>query len=192
MNNLNNNIYNNNNFVQQPPLNKNYINSNNYNIYPPQQNYINNNNYKPQVINASQPLHSKPTINNNVIYNNNKDNYNQISHNNISNPYYQNNNIYSNNQYRPLSSPSVFTDKDLKHQKQEEYRKMLDAQMVAVNSKKEMEKQYRINNNIESKSFLGAMNIQNNYINNNITKPYINEDEKERERKKKSRNILKF
>ena len=176
---------------QNPNFNYgNYQNLNQIN----QQNQFQNLN--PQFNNINMNMYNQQIPQNN-IYNSNNNKYNvNIGYNNINN----NINSLNNNQYKINNNlPSInnnpnnfiennfrtnigndISEKELKLKKQEEYRKILDEQIQNSNQRKEQNK-FQYKNYESSNSFL---NYQDNN-NKTITKPYIDDKQKELERKKK-------
>ena len=176
---------------QNPNFNYgNYQNLNQIN----QQNQFQNLN--PQFNNINMNMYNQQITQNNIYNSNNNKNNVNIGYNNINN----NINSLNNNQYKINNNlPSInnnpnnfiennfrtnigndISEKELKLKKQEEYRKILDEQIQNSNQRKEQNKlQYK--NYESSNSFL---NYQDNN-NKTITKPYIDDKQKELERKKK-------
>ena len=145
----------------------NNLNMNMYNQQIPQNNIYNSNLTQTSKSNNFNITYNK----NNNIYQNNNLNFNTLNNNN-------NNNIIDN-EFRPYSGNDLIYAKELKQRKQEEYRKILDEQIQNSNQMKEQNKiKYK---NYESNTFL---NFQDNN-NKTITKPYIDNAQKELERKKK-------
>ena len=167
----------------------------------PQYNNLKMNIYTPQIpqnniFSSNNPQTSKSNNfimgynNNNIIgamNNNNQNNFNNninvipySQNNNINLPSINNNNNYIENDFRPYSGNDLLYAKELKQRKQEEYRKILDEQIQSVNQRKENDKiKYK---NYESNS--SFLNLPDNN-NKTITKPYIDDKQKEIERKKK-------
>ena len=177
--------------------NFNYGNYQNLNQINQQSQYQNLN---PQFNNLNMNMYNQQIpqnniYNSNINQNNNSNNlnmgYNTIN-NNINNfnnnPYKVNNNLPSinsiqnnfiDNNFRTNTINGI-SEKELKLKKQEEYRKILDEQIQNSNQRKEQNK-FQYKNYESSNSFL---NYQDNN-NKTITKPYIDDKQKELERKKK-------
>jgi len=176
---------------QNPNFNYgNYQNLNQIN----QQNQFQNLN--PQFNNINMNMYNQQIPQNNIYNSNNNKNNVNIGYNNINN----NINSLNNNQYKINNNlPSInnnpnnfiennfrtnigndISEKELKLKKQEEYRKILDEQIQNSNQRKEQNK-FQYKNYESSNSFL---NYQDNN-NKTITKPYIDDKQKELERKKK-------
>ena len=145
----------------------NNLNMNMYNQQIPQNNIYNSNITQTSKSNNFNIAYN----NNNNIYQNNNLNFNSLNNNN-------NNNLIDN-EFRPYSGNDLIYAKELKQRKQEEYRKILDEQIQNSNQMKEQNKnKYK---NYESNTFLNFQDDNNK----TITKPYINDVQKEIERKKK-------
>ena len=146
----------------------NNLNMNMYNQQIPQNNIYNSNITQTSKSNNFNIAYNN---NNNNIYQNNNLNFNSLNNNN-------NNNLIDN-EFRPYSGNDLIYAKELKQRKQEEYRKILDEQIQNSNQMKEQNKnKYK---NYESNTFLNFQDDNNK----TITKPYINDVQKEIERKKK-------
>jgi len=201
VNNMRNNLYQNNNNINRimPSNNQIYnpnssISSNQINSIKNDTNYVNNNfnnlnNVNPNIIEQMRP----PSGNNNI---NNYPKMNNI--NNISNKYNTIDNQNINSGYQKINK--ISESKELKIKKQEEYRKELDEQLKLEIERKERERQIKYGGGI---SGLGSLNTTNNpninnmsetplnnkdmniqEMNNAITRPSINQEEKEKMRRK--------
>ena len=178
-NNINNNILNGNNNLQLRPI-------------------TGNNNLINLPDNTTQQTYLPGMPNNMSNMQNNNYNINLNNNNNINNLLYNN----QNNNNNSIKNNTMSKSKEIKYKKQEEYRKILDEQMKQELERKERERQIKfggginglgsLNNNINNMN-----NINNNILNgantnniimdinnNTITKPSLNNEEKEKQRKK--------
>ena len=188
-----------NQYIQKPIENTQISN------YNKNTNIINNN---PLIPNSTKNVVSYPKIENsmknlsNPINDSNKINNEQerpLTGNTIHIPNIQNNqNINYGINCLP-STNNMQKSREIKLKKQEEYRKYLDEQLKQDQERKEREKQMKygtmngINNNINgninydnnNKNITnGGLNIVNDNLSNTITKKTLNNEEKEKQRKK--------
>ena len=180
-NHYNNNIQrkNNNSDINNHQYNLNEFNNKALPVISRQNNVINHNLYNDNL---------------NLIQNNNNINGNNIPQ--IRSSFEKNNNpIYNSNLNNDISN-ILSKSKELKLRKQEEYKRLLDEQMKQEQERKEKERQIKylgginglgsLNNNI-----IDALNSNNINMNNNtITKPSIEEKEKQRKKQVEYKEML--